>query len=207
MKIGIALVPDEKFIGRFVSLQERARSFLNLTPGLGTDRNLPHLTLVQGHFSDRVDHHHLLTGLLEAVKAEPVPLVVTPLRFVYLEPGWYFLAVEPTRRLRELHDRAFELSRASLMAPVDDGRDRRYRSPLERENYLRHGYRYIGEAFYPHFTLGRCLDDCADAVSRLNELLADAQLEPVVPIDRLTVYLMGGHGAHQETLHSVKVSN
>ena len=68
----------------------------------------------------------------------------------------------------------------------------------ERASYKKYGYRYTGDAYAPHMTLGRAPEDVA------LDLVRTASQRVVLPkewvFDRLSVYVMGQHGAHAETL-------
>lgn len=68
----------------------------------------------------------------------------------------------------------------------------------ERASYARYGYRYTGEAYAPHITLG-CTDE--DAAQELVRVAGERSSVPGSWIfDRLSFYVMGEHGAHAQTL-------
>ncbi|MFF7339439.1 hypothetical protein ACFZAT_19095 [Streptomyces sp. NPDC008163] len=83
-------------------------------------------------------------------------------------------------------------------AAFDTAQDMSHFTDAERASYARFGYRYTGEAYTPHLTLGRTDEETALALAR------SGPGRTAVPrtwlFDRLSCYLMGEHGAHARTL-------
>ena len=107
------------------------------------------------------------------------------------QPQVLFLAGAARARAR---DRVC-LDRASF----DGTKDLSRFTDNERASYQRYGYRYTGDAYAPHMTLGRAPEEVAlDLVRTAPERVVALPKEWV--FDRLSVYVMGQHGAHAETL-------
>lgn len=123
-------------------------------PKLSTEFPLPHTNILQCPFyADALDAD--LSEKLEQIW-EGVGEVSSQFGVIYPQPrGWFFLAVKRLAWLRELQSRVL-----SLLAPLVDasqiksGDDIDLYTQQERKNFLRYGYRYVGESFRPHITLG-----------------------------------------------------
>jgi hypothetical protein len=83
-------------------------------------------------------------------------------------------------------------------AAFDTSKDTSRFSPDERASFAEYGYRYTGDAYAPHITLGRAEEDIA------LKLVASApertSMQKEWTFDRLTFYVMGEQGAHAEKL-------
>ena len=124
-------------------------------------------------------------------------------RFVYQPQGWIFLQVAMEPRVQALHDTTLSFASSYAVPPehVDESQIAHY-SPVERESFLRFGYRYTGEALRPHVTLGRiATGDVSLEMSReLDELFARSGIHAVQRVYALSVYEKGENGAHARTV-------
>lgn len=76
---------------------------------------------------------------------------------------------------------------------------------VEQLNGIRkYGYMYSEDAFLPHITIGRSIEDKNDNyIELLNDKLC--VLPKVVRIERITAYCMGENGMHTSTLFEVNL--
>lgn len=123
-------------------------------PKLSTEFPLPHTSILQCPFyADALDAD--LFTRLEQIW-ENIGDTTSQFGAIYPQPrGWFFLAVKRLAWLCELQSKVM-----SVMAPLIDtsqiepSDDIDLYTLQERDNFLRYGYRYVGESFRPHITLG-----------------------------------------------------
>lgn len=197
-RLGIALLPSRDVLRGLVTLQGVLRQELPLQPVLGHKRNLPHVTLIQGRVADAASFCAAAAAVADALAGRAAPL----LRFgpvQYQARGWLFLPVERTPDLFALHRKAFGHLSAHLLPPPP-GADLGGYTALERANQLTYGYRYVGDAFNPHVTLGRNLEQAEAALPRVLSLTAEQALPCTCAVAAVSVYVVGPEGAHDESL-------
>lgn len=199
---GIALLLSDAFVDRFVRLQQEASQVLDLSPKLSASGNLPHITMIQGTFRSEKP----LTAAVPSTTSksgEQTNLTVQLDGFEYQPTNWIFLKVNPSGRLREMHGEIANQVCGEMVVPeqIDPKKLAAY-TPLERENALRYGYRYMFDAFNPHITLGKFQGDPpVNFLEHLNDLLTKFGIERSQTVAAASVYEMGAHGAHAATLH------
>ncbi|QNP65776.1 2'-5' RNA ligase family protein [Streptomyces genisteinicus] len=199
--LGVALLPRADHLRAAIRLQADVGGDVALQPPLHPDGNLPHVTVFQGPFADSLDPQVAL-GLIGAAAADDglrgdVSLAGTGV--VYQPTGWLFLALERPPLLERLQAASLSVLDEHLDRSSFDGdKDVSRFTAAERASYARYGYRYTGDAYAPHITLGRAEEETA------LELVRTAPDRVSVPkdwvFDRLSFYVMGEHGAHAQTL-------
>ncbi|GAB2461069.1 hypothetical protein GCM10027162_65390 [Streptomyces incanus] len=199
--LGVALLPRADHLRAAVRLQSDIGGEVRLQPPLHPDGNLPHVTLFQGPFEDTLDPAEALeligTAAAESGLHGEVSLSTTGV--VYQPTGWLFLALERPPLLEALQEAAVAaLDRHLDRASFDGDKDVSRFTDAERASYERYGYRYTGEAYAPHVTLGRTEEETALELVRTARDRVDLPKKWV--FDRLSFYVMGEHGAHAETL-------
>jgi len=196
---GIALLPDEPYSSRLIELQNRAKALLEIGPPLSLSGNLPHLTLAQGAFSESTPFSQLINAASKCISQTSLT-AVQPTRLVYKSRGWIFLEVEKDKELDATHRCVADISSLHLTPPTDFTKTSDY-SEAEKASYLRFGYRYMYEAFYPHFTLGRVQSEPSNQqIGCLNQLAEELNLFSPCPIAAVTIYEMGENGTHARTV-------
>jgi 2'-5' RNA ligase len=207
MKIGIALVPSVEAIASLVELQKEIIHICPLRPLLGTEFNLPHITLLQGRFRKPINWDSLISELRDYCREQKYSLEFKGAGLEYKPPGWYFLTLRPNILFAEAHRFVFEHLKDSMFLTEEDWqKDTSGYTPLEKSNYLRYGYRYIGDAFHPHITLGRSIDKsrmCDEA--NLIHLVELFTANSISTIQKITIYEMGENGSHSATLYCVDI--
>lgn len=201
MHRGVALLPDQSYSAQFIELQRQARTTFEISPTLSLSGNLPHITLVQGTFGTLTDFQPFLDSARASVSDHGLT-TAHPTRLVYKPRGWIFLEVENGPALDATHRSVADLASAHLTPPTDLAKIGDY-SDAEKANYLRYGYRYMYDSFYPHLTLGRVQSEpSAEQMQHINELAHKLNLFSPCPISRATIYEMGENGAHARTVLS-----
>ncbi|MBW4475096.1 MAG: hypothetical protein KME45_32655 [Stenomitos rutilans HA7619-LM2] len=209
MKFGIAMIPNSEMIEAIAQLQKQATSICPLQPELGSDRNLPHITLLQGRFHDSVDWMQLLTELRDYYVNQQYDLSLQLTELECKALGWYFLIPSRNPFFYDAHQFVFQrLKAAMFLTESDRQKDVTHYSSLEQSNYLTYGYRFIGDAFQPHITLGRVLNPLTpENQARIRDLV-----ETLLPLcsnmmQKLTVYRQGEYGSHADTLCSIELED
>jgi 2'-5' RNA ligase len=76
-------------------------------------------------------------------------------------------------------------------------------SEAQKASYRRFGYRYMYDAFYPHFTLGRVQSEpSTEQMEWLNQVAQELNLFSPCSITAATIYDMGENGTHARTVLS-----
>lgn len=210
-KLGIALIPDPISCNAVIQLQQQIFC-ATLQPRLGLDHNLPHMTLLQGRFRDeqalRQFMEQLQCYLQQIERQQPQFLSFQKLQCTYKSPHWYFLRpihIQFNLNWQEIHQFCFEnLKENLLLTESDRQKDLTGYTEAEKLNYLQYGYRYIGQDFDPHFTLGQTKD--RDAVIQLNEWISSSPRLPIKgKFERVTLYSVGSYGSHDQALMDFKI--
>ncbi|MCC5619907.1 hypothetical protein [Nostoc sp. CHAB 5715] len=207
MKVGVAMVPSAQVNQYLVELQKEVMSFCSLRPLLGTEFNLPHITLLQGRFKNNFNWLNLISDLRDYCTQQKYSLEFKLSELEYQPPGWYFLTLSPNIMFCEAHRFVFEQLKDSMYLTQEDRqKDTTNYSNLEKENYCKYGYRYIGDVFHPHITLGRSIDksriqDEADMINTVKVFTSNI----VGTIQKITIYEMGENGSHANTLYYVNI--
>jgi len=211
---GLGLVPCAADIASIVDFRQRAGHLIG-GPMLGETTNLPHVSILQCPFDEDALTQSLLDCIAESWSANrncsPVVGHFGPL--LYQPVGWVFGPVLPTLMSTETGPWCADLQRLALermrscidMAQIDVTRDTSQYTTCEREAYLRYGYRYVGDAFRPHVTLGRISGDTSAPAPELLGLYADSLASRCVTFDRLVFYRAGEYGVLAEIVRSISV--
>jgi hypothetical protein len=199
--LGVALLFNDEFVGQFLQLQRRACTLVSLSPTLSRETNLPHITLLQGQFSAKADLPAWLHQTRTHIEQRG-GLVVTLADFVYQSRGWLFLNVLKDPQLQGAHNSIAQLAAPMMLPPreIEEQRLKDYTAG-ERGNYVRYGYRYMFDAFYPHITLGRMNGDLPDdLLPHLNAMLLESGIQKIQPISAVSLYEIGDNGAHARSV-------
>ncbi|MFD3656396.1 2'-5' RNA ligase family protein [Streptomyces sp. NPDC058620] len=196
--LGVALLPSAEHTRTAIQLQKDVGGEHRLQPPLSPEGNLPHLTVFQGPFVDALDPVRELVTIGASVSL-PSELHLTSTGIVYQPTGWLFMSVERPLLLDKLQEAVLGVLDPYLdRSAFDTAKDTSRFTESERASFTRYGYRYTGDAYAPHITLGRTGEEAA------LELVRTAPERTSVPVhwtfDRLSFYVMGEHGAHAEKL-------
>ncbi|HLL88819.1 MAG TPA: hypothetical protein VK324_05915, partial [Tepidisphaeraceae bacterium] len=119
--LGVALVPDNAAVRRFVEVAARFGPAWPLAPRLGPSHNLPHVSLMHGRFRDPATARARVEAWVTGLRPPP------PLRTAgveYVPCGWYFLRVARDPWLLAAHDALFAaVADALVVTDADRGKD------------------------------------------------------------------------------------
>jgi 2'-5' RNA ligase len=88
---------------------------------------------------------------------------------------------------------------------IDIKEDMSQYSADETAAYLSFGYRYIGDSFRPHITLGRTKESDKTLSAELGTIYDTLLKNRLVQFDRLVFYRAGDFGVLAEVLQSVPI--
>ena len=194
---GIALIPDKASGDAIFKLHKTLGALLPLVFELGTDKE-PHLTLLQ-LYGPNLSQALTAVGLLSETLTT-IELEISGISFV--RPAWWFLDVELSSTLRDIHDKIFHMLAPDLSGPnkIDETKLSHF-TPLQRENFLKFGYRFIGNAYNPHVTLGKSLAHDGMEHKILEILTAELQnISSTLVFDQLCLFSLGPNGT-TENVH------
>lgn len=189
---GFALVPSFESMRLIIDFRQANPDITG--PVLGTDTNLPHLTLFQGMYQE-FNHSEILDGI-KRLAEKPVSL-----KFISItkEPGdWVFANVQDTLQLTYLH---FLTAGASkhFMSPPAPAHGMEQWNVAEQDAFNQHGYRYALKAYQPHITLGTGSEVSAAA----QRLFANKMLHRYITFEKVVYYHAGERGALAKVIDSV----
>ncbi len=201
MKIGFAIIPEESFLSQIIELENEYNKKLQFKHSLGLSKNLPHITLFQGEFPEDLNYIEIVHLLYEKIKGFHKPLNVEFKKIEYIEKGWFFLVCNKTDSLTLLHLYLLEYLSKYVILPKDrlDNKEREHLTNLQYEAIVKYNYRYAGDAFFPHITIGRSLKNNDVVLKEINNDFM--KLNNFSKISRVTAYKMGDDGVHEETLY------
>lgn len=204
--LGMALVPRADYIDAAIALQRRVGAGAHLEPVLSAEGNLPHVTVYQGPLYDSVDLEKILTAL-KADLGLASPISVAATEILYLPTGWIFLELERAAVLENLQVAALTALEGGIdRAAIDNSTEAAGYAGLARENFHRYGYRFVGEAFLPHITLGRLAGDSFAAMEAMASSPVGLRPEENDWVfDRMTFYEIGDHGSHAAKVAEVRL--
>lgn len=203
---GVALVPSAEMVQRVVEFRARA-SFRGWVTGpmLGVDMNVPHVSILQCPFDVSVLSEDVLLELWGLVEVSGASLRGKFLG-VYEQPaGWCFMGVDCSEWGLRLQSVSLDVLGGSVRREDVswDGSEAVW-SESERLNQERWGYRYVGDDFIPHITLGR-FDGVSGAVPSAGLIECfEAELAGVeFGFSRLVFYRAGEFGVLESVLAEV----
>ena len=202
MKIGFALITSSPFFYNIIAIENKINKEAAFFDTLGSNVNIPHTTIFQGDMRNDIDYKNIANDIAEIFN-ELIPNKKIAFNdFVYVPDGWYFLECVKTDMLQNLHQFTLEnVKKYIILDPNRLSRNIKSLSKIEIDAIKEYGYRYAGDAFYPHITIGR---SCCKSEKILDFLNAQKEmLSNSASISGITVYAMGNNGTHHKTLYEV----
>ncbi len=154
---GVALLPERAVAERLVDFQRRHRNRIS-GPILGIERNLPHVSILQCPFEKNSLTQLRLAQIYNAWRrwVDEVPPTARFTQAFYQPEGWLFAGANLMDWGAKLQEESLRIMAPHInSAAITSKEPYRGYSKLERESYVKYGYRYVGQAFLPHVTLGR----------------------------------------------------
>lgn len=197
-RLGVALLPRGDWLRAAVGIQRDVGGEHALRPPLRCEGNLPHVTLFQGPLTDALSPERELRRVTRSLSL-PAEIHLACAGLVQRPNGWVFLAMERSPLLEEVQRAVLTVLDPYVdRDAIDPAWDTSGYTETERASRARYGYRYTGDAYAPHITLGRTDEDIA------GELVRTAHERATVPrswvFDRMSFYAIGELGSHAETL-------
>ena len=198
--VGVALLPSADSLDSLVQFSEHWRQDLG-DLRLGRTQAIPHVSLHQIPVAS--------VELFVRALSQFSGVVVGRSEFgsLYYQPvGWIFAMIQREVWMLDLQ--------ASVVAALDGLLDRSRMKQLdeldgysddERASYVRHGYRYVGEPFKPHFTIGRTDSARLDISAGCSADYARRFEGRPVEFNRIVGYRAGAHGSLAEVLVEVGI--
>lgn len=204
MNIGFALITENNFVNQIVALEHQFHDKAGFFSTLGVTHNLPHTTLFQGTMKDDINYYEIAGFIAnEYVKLSKS----RHLRFTtieYVPHGWYFLMCKKSKILSTLHSRLLTVVKPYIILPKERFERATEDLPIvQREAIIHYNYRYAGEAYCPHITIGRSATKNEIVLDEMNSSIRQFDLHPRV--DKITVYQMGANGTHENTLYEIGI--
>lgn len=204
MKIGFALIPEDSFIEEIIALEGHFHNKGRFLHRLGFETNLPHITLFQGDIDNHLDYKTMALDILDTLRRLSLPPIIHFSNISYVEKGWYFLKCDKTELLLAMHNFVLEQIKPYIILPPNRlERSLEYLTKTQYNAIMEYNYRYAGEAFYPHITIGRSKEKNKTLLNEMNNAIS--KLKNSSMISRITVYKMGKDGTHEETLYEIRI--
>ena len=122
-----------------------------------------------------------------------------------MDYGWYFYEVKNEKWLNDLHLNLLELIKndiklINIHKRLKDGK----MSKIQAESIKKYNYRYAGDAYLPHLTLGRYDNGYNfNLMLYLDNNLTKSIKE--VSVSKITAYEVGPNGSHKKTLYEIEL--
>lgn len=199
---GVALLPEQTVTEQLIAFQRRHRAVI-AGPALGFDVNLPHLSLFQTMLVPAA-HRALLRSVASSVDSAQLQGSIASFSRVDVKAGTWVFADVAASWLREVADMAVAaLSPLVCWSDVNVGDPMHGHSAAEIRSQATYGYRYVGDAFAPHVTLGVLPPGAPTTLHQ--KVVAAEFLEEFsdVRFDRVVSYVAGEYGALVECVDAV----
>jgi len=200
MDIGFALITADPFFSKVIEIENEVHEICGFKDKLGREHNLPHTTLFQGAFADETDYQNIAKKIKYYMNEINSSWSLNFDCVQYVPEGWYFYNCIRTENIFLLHNYVIkQCEKDIVLKPERLDRELGKLTDSQKKGIINYGYRYAGEAFKPHITLGRRSEGFSEQTMQILEgKFKDIPAEQ--QIDRITVYRMGPNGTHAETL-------
>lgn len=191
--VGIGLLPSAADMQRIIACQKQIAQIEQLSFLLNDTDCLPHLSLIHICGADAAAARRSAEQGFEKLIGT-LPIDGGIVGHVYVSHGWYFCDVERDEKLMGFHQRAFDMAAPYLQAGSKTDKDISHYSEHEKKMYSQYGYRFIGQSFAPHVTLGRTFQKSRSPRHAEIVALCQNQLWGTIRFDRLAMFDVGENG-------------
>jgi len=197
---GVALLPQHQDAKKLVEYRIHNRDIEG--PMIGELIHPPHVSILQCPFSDDIPTDDCLSEILDRLtRGGATQLAMTGID--YQPVGWLFLNLRLEEWLIELQDISLNVLSAYIDRDAIDGsKEMSSYTEHERESYLRFGYRYVGQSFRPHVTLGRIGD--RDSVMPTLRSTFESAIGDWISTPRALVFYIAGQSGVVEQIVSAR---
>ncbi|HEV3155731.1 MAG TPA: hypothetical protein VGZ00_00110 [Candidatus Baltobacteraceae bacterium] len=153
--VGVGLLPTGEDRKRIIQLEKATRSWGRWRGTLNESDCWPHLSLLHANV---IDCENVVIRAARIVEESGIEkkILATVANAEYVERGWYFLNIASSGYIERLHRIIFnEMKNLIFPGVINDQSSLSHYRSVERESFLKYGYRYMLSAYHPHITLGR----------------------------------------------------
>jgi hypothetical protein len=197
MTLGVGLIPSMRDMQRIIDCQAVVAQRESLSFKLNGTNCIPHLSLV--HIRD-VDFRKFqglqILQCSDFVSSVPIECEITGTS--YIPRGWIFCDVARSENLMELHHNTFEFAKPYLTPGLARDKDISHYTDHQKIMYRSYGYRFIGDSFSPHVTLGRAAHEKMQSIDAVR--CSASAITGTVSFDRLVLFDVGPNGTCREIL-------
>lgn len=198
---GVALIPEEEIMKKFISLRERYDEYF-ISPGLGNEENLPHMTLFQSYFDHDIDYHQVLYDLSQNSSENIKNMKIHHVGHV--PKGWIFSYVHNNDDLQDLHYKSFKILHDHIVKEaIPREIDFTGFNDHEKQYHLEYGYKYLFEQYRPHITLGVSQDDYINTIDAIKDEYNDILLGNEIVFNRIVFYEAGLFGTCKSVIDEI----
>jgi len=205
---GVALIPTQELIEKIVSFRNASSAEIT-GPLLGSNINFPHVSILQCPFRAGVLNESRLLSIVDQFRSEKGDSMLEgAIGCLYIQPvGWVFAGIDLSGSGLVIQ----RIALSQLEAGIDDKaidiqRDMTGYTAQEKLNFQKYGYRYIGNEFKPHITIGRTFNDHQLKILDVTEERFKNSLRGrVIPFRRLVAYRAGEFGSLSEIISEVAI--
>ena len=206
--LGLALLPEESARRRLVNFRSALNEFLD-EPELGIETSIPHVSVLQCPFAANALTEDKLGSLVAQFRAGGSANVrQATLGRLYHQPrDWIFVETIFDSWILGLQNLAITLLESEIdRDSIDLDRDFEGYTTAEARNFKTYGYRYVGESFRPHITLGRRPSAGDGSLpAQLMSAYARELKGSVVTFDQMVFYRAGAYGSLAQILAEVSI--
>lgn len=205
MAQGIGIVLEQRFTDRLIELQSEVCSIFGLFPRQNSTTALPHITLLQAPGEVDLGEGDRLERCLKNALPAQCDTSVSLTDIFYKPQGWYFLRVRRDEWLVRCHEAAVREFEPNLLCASKSLKDMNGYSASERDNYARYGYRYIGNEWLPHVTIGRTNDGQVAREATLFDYYSQRLLPAKSAAAVIAVYEIGPNGSYSRSVKELRL--
>ena len=193
---GFALLPKVDVQKEIISFRQRySDAFFG--PMISLSENLPHISILQCPFNAKTPVEKIIKN---ANKQFQKPIILKWDKLIYQPVGWVFANVQKNDVISSIQAYLLNESGAYIdQFSIDRSKSTKGYTEKEVEYYFKYGYRYIGDAYKPHVTIGR-IDEATEipeiAITDFNNHFAGLNVE----FDRIAYYEAGEFGVAKRIL-------
>jgi hypothetical protein len=193
---GFALLPKKEVQEKIISFRKKY-SDVFFGPMLSLSENLPHVSILQCPFFVNMPVKSIIKMANENLHP---PITLKWENLIYQPVGWVFANIYKTPSLSALQMFLLENCEKYIdYSMIDQHNPLKGYNEREKEYYLKYGYRYIGDEYKPHVTIGR-IDESTqipeNAVLDFKTTFSESEIE----FDRIAYYEAGKFGAAKKIL-------
>lgn len=185
---GVALIPNKQIVRELVSFRKEFSECFS-GPQWEIKGNMPHVTLFKTELKDDAKPSFLLQNIYDLAEFD-VP-ASTFAGLTLENRNWVFANVQKNEVMESFHDSAKVALKSSIAKDKIKVKKFMGDKVIDVENYLKYGYRYVGESFSSQFILGRHESNDSELYFPMVEAYEERFLGREVLFSRIVMYKTG----------------